>query len=100
MARQNNAYSVITSFYDPINKDRSLKELNKKFLEMYTSVKGRMDTLSIDPRYNTVEGEPMPGGRRRKSRQYKKRRSTLRRRRVKGRRTRKGKKRRSTKRRR
>ena len=40
------------------------------------------------------------GGRLRKSRHYKKRRSTLRRRRVKGRRTRKGKKRRSTKRRR
>ena len=103
LAEENGAYSVITSFYEPLTQDRSLKELNNKFASMYKSVKSRMDTLSIDSKYNTVEGEPMPGGRRRrKSRQYKKRRMSQRRRtsRRKGRRTRKGKKNKATKRRR
>jgi len=97
MANENGTNDVIMSFYDAENQDKSLKDLNNKFSNMYRDVKVAIDTIYRDPKYNTNIG-----GRRRyrKSRHYKKRRSTLRRRRVKGRRTRKGKKRRSTKRRR
>lgn len=78
-------YNLLASL-DNENLDRSKEALYELFNRIYETIKVQMNTFV--------------GGRRRKSRQYKKRRSTLRRRRVKGHRTRKGKKRRSTKRRR
>jgi len=98
MATKNGTYAVIMSFYDAENQDKSLECLNNKFSNMYRDVKVAIDTISRDPKYATAK----IGGRRQKSRQYKKRRMTQRRRTTqrKGRRSRKGKKRRSTKRRR